>query len=86
VLQKDQPKFAEAMTDFLKECFLRASRPSIVQAMMPGATAKFEADRQFMTSVAERSTSAVIRFFFDHLDYMQSLMNGEQTLLKRKIC
>ncbi|KAK7438635.1 hypothetical protein VKT23_017968 [Stygiomarasmius scandens] len=51
---KDQPKFAEAMTDFLKECFLRASRPSIVQAMMPGSTAKFEADRQFMTSVAER--------------------------------
>ncbi|THU98682.1 cytochrome P450 [Dendrothele bispora CBS 962.96] len=50
----DQPKFAEAMTDFLKECFLRASRPSIVQAMMPGATAKFEEDKKFMTSVAER--------------------------------
>ncbi|KIK61041.1 hypothetical protein GYMLUDRAFT_43136 [Collybiopsis luxurians FD-317 M1] len=49
---ENQPQFAAAMTDFLKECFIRATRPSIVQALMSGATAKWEEDAKFMTDVA----------------------------------
>ncbi|KAF9075533.1 fatty acid hydroxylase [Rhodocollybia butyracea] len=51
---ENQPPFAAAMTDFLKECFARSARPSFVQALMSGATTKWEADSQFMTDIATR--------------------------------
>ncbi|KAJ3737687.1 fatty acid hydroxylase [Lentinula guzmanii] len=51
---ENQPAFAAAMTDFLKECYIRSTRPSLVQALMTGATAKWETDAKFMTDVATR--------------------------------
>ncbi|KAK7438190.1 hypothetical protein VKT23_018121 [Stygiomarasmius scandens] len=51
---EEPPQFAKSMAEYLKECFARASRPSIVQAMMPGATAKFEEDKNFMTNVGNK--------------------------------
>ncbi|THU85308.1 fatty acid hydroxylase [Dendrothele bispora CBS 962.96] len=50
----EPPQFAKAMVEYLKECFARATRPSIVQAMMPGASAKFQENKEFMTSVGNK--------------------------------
>jgi cytochrome P450 / NADPH-cytochrome P450 reductase len=44
------------MTDFLKECFARSSRPTVVQALMTGATAKYAEDMKFMTDLANKSS------------------------------
>lgn len=49
------PPFAGAMTDFLKECNMRSRRPAILQSMMSGANAKYEADRKLMTDLADES-------------------------------
>ena len=43
------------MTDFLKECFARATRLSVVQSLMPHATAKYHEDIQLMTELATQS-------------------------------
>lgn len=48
------PPFGSAMGDFLKECFLRTNRPSVVQALMPGTTAKYVDDIRYMTEVAAK--------------------------------
>ncbi|KAK1223348.1 hypothetical protein PQX77_013780 [Marasmius sp. AFHP31] len=49
---ENQPRFAEAMVDVLKECFLRTRRPSIIQGLMSGTNAKFEEDINFMKEIA----------------------------------
>ncbi|KAF9263923.1 bifunctional P-450/NADPH-P450 reductase [Marasmius fiardii PR-910] len=49
---ENQPRFAEAMVDFLKECFQRSQRPAIVQAFMSGTNAKFEGDIKYMEDLA----------------------------------
>ncbi|KAE9393363.1 cytochrome P450 [Gymnopus androsaceus JB14] len=46
--------FAAAMTDFLKECSARISRPAIIQALMTKTTAKWEEDTKFMTDIGNR--------------------------------
>lgn len=58
-LKATQPPFAQAMVDFLKECFLRSNRPAVVQALMPGAAAKYEQDMNTMREVAAQSTSFI---------------------------
>ncbi|KAJ7182035.1 hypothetical protein C8R46DRAFT_1313888 [Mycena filopes] len=40
---EQQPEFTVGMGDFLQECGLRANRPRVVQAVMRGTTAKYEA-------------------------------------------
>lgn len=47
--------FARAMSDFLVECGLRSKRPTILQNMMVGTNAKYEADQQVMLSYVENS-------------------------------
>ncbi|KAL0562741.1 hypothetical protein V5O48_019339, partial [Marasmius crinis-equi] len=49
---ENQPRFAEAMLDVLKECFLRTRRPTIVQALMSGTNAKFEEEIHYMKDIA----------------------------------
>ncbi|KAF5387254.1 hypothetical protein D9757_006892 [Collybiopsis confluens] len=51
---ENQPQFAASMTNFLKESYIRANRPSLIQALMSGANAKWEEDARFMTNVATR--------------------------------
>jgi cytochrome P450 / NADPH-cytochrome P450 reductase len=46
------------MTDFLKECFARSNRPTVVQALMTGATAKYLEDIKYMTDLANKSVSS----------------------------
>ncbi|KAF7299882.1 Fatty acid hydroxylase [Mycena chlorophos] len=49
----DPPEFAIAMGHFLVECGNHASRPHIVQAVMRGTNAKYEADRKKMRDLAD---------------------------------
>ncbi|KAF5345044.1 hypothetical protein D9758_010444 [Tetrapyrgos nigripes] len=72
----DQPKFAVAMTDFLKECFLRVNRPALVQAMMPSATRKYEEDRKYMTSVAEQILNERRANPTDKKDLLNTMLNS----------
>lgn len=53
--QEHQPAFAQALSDFFKESYLRTLRPSVVQALMTGTTAKYEADQKLMKDVADNS-------------------------------
>ncbi|KAF5345023.1 hypothetical protein D9758_010443 [Tetrapyrgos nigripes] len=71
-----QPKFAQAMTDWLKECFRRANRPSIVQAMMPGATHQFEEDQNFMRSVAQQIVDDRRAHPLDKKDVLQTMLTS----------
>ncbi|KAJ7259121.1 fatty acid hydroxylase [Mycena haematopus] len=52
-----QPEFAVAMGDFLKESGKRATRPRLVQALMQGTTAKYEADMKKMKDLADQIVS-----------------------------
>jgi len=60
------------MVDFLKESGLRAERPSIVQAFMPGASAKYEADIKAMKDLANRSKLSFPILFLTAFDPMDS--------------
>ena len=53
------------MSEFLKECFARSNRPSVVQALMPGASAKYAEDIKYMTDLAKKSMS--LSFFGDQI-------------------
>lgn len=50
-----QPEFAVAMADFLKECSERFTRPRLLQAVMYGKTAKYQADIKKMKDLADES-------------------------------
>lgn len=43
------------MADVLKECFHRFSRPTIVQSLLKGTTAKYFDDIKVMTDIANQS-------------------------------
>ncbi|KAJ6454166.1 fatty acid hydroxylase [Mycena sanguinolenta] len=51
---EQQPEFATAMGDFLKESGARFARPRVVQALMPGATTKYKADMKLMKDLADQ--------------------------------
>lgn len=51
------------MVDFLKECNARANRPFLIQSVMTGANAKYEADKKLMTELADDSE---LHFCFAH--------------------
>jgi hypothetical protein len=55
IFQQTQPQFGQAMSDFLKESFARSNRPTVIQALMTGATAKYAEDIKYMTDVANKS-------------------------------
>ncbi|KAF7351739.1 Fatty acid hydroxylase [Mycena sanguinolenta] len=53
-----QPEFTIAMANFLGESGLRANRPRVLQAVMRGTTAKYEADIKTMKNLADQIVSA----------------------------
>jgi cytochrome P450/NADPH-cytochrome P450 reductase len=57
-----EPPFVKAMSDFLKECFLRSRRPTIVQALSYGANAKYAADMDIMNDVRDMELCGVERY------------------------
>jgi hypothetical protein len=53
---EQQPEFTIAMGDFLAESGNRAVRPRVLQAVMRGTSAKYEADIKKMKDLADQST------------------------------
>ena len=56
-MQEEPHPFATAMADFLIESGRRSSRPSLIQAMMSGANAKYEEDKRTLNALVEESES-----------------------------
>ncbi|KAJ7118363.1 bifunctional P-450/NADPH-P450 reductase [Mycena epipterygia] len=55
--REKQPEFAIAMSDFLKESGARSNRPRVIQSMMRGTNAKYQADIKLMRELAEQIVS-----------------------------
>lgn len=58
-LQPEPHPFATAMTEFLLESGMRARRPGLMQAMMSGTNAKYEADIKTMSELVHESENSV---------------------------
>ncbi|CEL62380.1 NADPH-ferrihemoprotein reductase [Rhizoctonia solani AG-1 IB] len=67
-----EPPFVKAMSDFLKECFLRSRRPTIVQALSYGANAKYAADMDIMNDLANK----IVKDRKDHPSDKKDLLNA----------
>ncbi|KAJ1303515.1 hypothetical protein OPQ81_011700 [Rhizoctonia solani] len=67
-----EPPFVKAMGDFLKECFLRSRRPTIVQALSYGSNAKYAADMEIMNNLANK----IIKDRRDHPSDKKDLLNA----------
>ncbi|KAK7038997.1 hypothetical protein VNI00_010389 [Paramarasmius palmivorus] len=74
---ENQPAFAGAMVDFLKECFSRTQRPSIVQALMTGTNAKWEEDVKFMTEIAEKIVKQRKENPIEKKDLLNTMLYGK---------
>ncbi|KAF7976157.1 hypothetical protein HWV62_7475 [Athelia sp. TMB] len=73
---EQHPPFGTAMGDFLKECFLRTNRPSVVQALMPGTTAKYVDDIKYMTEVATKIVAERKAHPIESKDSLNTMLNG----------
>ncbi|KAF8755042.1 cytochrome P450 [Rhizoctonia solani] len=67
-----EPPFVKAMGDFLKECFLRSRRPTLVQALSYGANAKYAADMEIMNQLANK----IVKDRKDHPSDKKDLLNA----------
>ncbi|CEL62386.1 NADPH-ferrihemoprotein reductase [Rhizoctonia solani AG-1 IB] len=67
-----EPPFVKAMGDFLKECFLRSRRTTIVQALSYGANAKYAADMDIMNNLANK----IVKDRKDHPSDKKDLLNA----------
>ncbi|KAL5632425.1 hypothetical protein ACGC1H_005399 [Rhizoctonia solani] len=67
-----EPPFVKAMGDFLKECFLRSRRPTIVQALSYGSNAKYAADMDIMNNLANK----IVKDRKDHPSDKKDLLNA----------
>ncbi|CAE6373196.1 unnamed protein product [Rhizoctonia solani] len=67
-----EPPFVKAMGDFLKECFLRSRRPTIVQALSYGSNAKYAADMEIMNNLANK----IVKDRKDHPSDKKDLLNA----------
>ncbi|KAF7316595.1 Fatty acid hydroxylase [Mycena chlorophos] len=84
------PEFAVAMGDFLVECGNRASRPRIVQAVMRGTNAKYEADRKKMRDLADSIVAQRRAHPIPKHDLLDTMLNSKdpktgQTLSEESI-
>ncbi|KAF5368048.1 hypothetical protein D9758_004509 [Tetrapyrgos nigripes] len=61
---EEPPRFGSAVSEFLKECFLRSARPSLLQAVMTSSSRKFEELRQYLWGIPSDSMSIPILLSF----------------------
>ncbi|KAJ7164230.1 fatty acid hydroxylase [Mycena filopes] len=74
---EQQPEFTIAMGDFLAECGARANRPRVVQAVMRGTTAKYEADIKTMTDLANQIVAARKAHPIPKHDLLDTMLNAK---------
>ncbi|KAK0481963.1 fatty acid hydroxylase [Armillaria luteobubalina] len=72
-----QPPFVKSMVDFLKESFLRARRPHLVQALMHSATTKYESDQQIMRELANSIITDRKQNPIDKKDLLDLMLNAK---------
>ncbi|KAJ7035907.1 fatty acid hydroxylase [Mycena alexandri] len=73
---EQQPEFTVAMGDFLAECGLRANRPRVLQAVMRGMTAKYEADIKTMRDLANQIVAARKAHPIPKHDLLDTMLNA----------
>ncbi|PSR70599.1 hypothetical protein PHLCEN_2v13537, partial [Hermanssonia centrifuga] len=66
--------FVQSMVDFLIECNLRANRPTIVNSMMVGTTAKYEQDIKTMAELADELIADRRKNQTDKKDLLNTMM------------
>ncbi|KAJ7077036.1 cytochrome P450 [Mycena epipterygia] len=71
-----QPEFAVAMGDFLRESGLRENRPHVVQSMMRGTNAKYQADIKLMRELAEQIVSTRREHPIPKNDLLDKMLNS----------
>lgn len=71
-----QPKFATAMGDVLRESFARSTRPSVIQAMMTGANAKYDEDIKYMRGLASQIVADRRAHPTDKNDLLTKMLSG----------
>ncbi|KAJ7118091.1 cytochrome P450 [Mycena epipterygia] len=74
--REKQPEFAVAMGDFLRESGLRANRPRVVQSMMWGTNAKYQADIKLMRELAEQIVSTRREHPIPKNDLLDKMLNS----------
>ncbi|KIM86528.1 hypothetical protein PILCRDRAFT_815766 [Piloderma croceum F 1598] len=74
-----QPQFGQAMTNFLKESFVRSNRPAVIKALMIGATAKYEEDIKYMTDIANKIVADRKAHPIDKKDLLTKMLNGRDS-------
>ncbi|KAJ7187245.1 fatty acid hydroxylase [Mycena filopes] len=74
--KEQQPEFAVAMSDFLRESGLRSKRPRIVQAFMRGSKAKYAADMKLMKDLADEIVAARKAHPIAKHDLLDTMLNS----------
>ncbi|KAF9032816.1 fatty acid hydroxylase [Hymenopellis radicata] len=72
-----QPAFVSAMMDFLRECNLRANRPSIVQSFMKNTNDKYAADIKLLRETADQIVAERRRYPSDKKDILNSMLQDK---------
>ncbi|KAJ7740485.1 fatty acid hydroxylase [Mycena maculata] len=73
---EQQPEFTIAMGDFLAESGARARRPCVLQAVMLGTSAKYEADIKTMRDLAEQIVSTRKAHPIPKHDLLDTMLNS----------
>ncbi|KAJ7154351.1 fatty acid hydroxylase [Mycena crocata] len=73
---EQQPEFTVAMGDFLAESGLRANRPRVLQAVMRGTTAKYEADIKKMRDLADQIVATRKAHPIPKHDLLDTMLNS----------
>ncbi|KAJ7508252.1 fatty acid hydroxylase [Mycena galericulata] len=73
---EQQPEFTIAMGDFLAESGLRANRPRVLQAVMRGTTAKYEADIKKMRDLADQIVATRKAHPIPKHDLLDTMLNS----------
>ncbi|KAJ7257292.1 fatty acid hydroxylase [Mycena rebaudengoi] len=70
------PEFVVAMGDFLRESGLRANRPRVLQALMPGTTTKYEQDIKKMKDLAGKIVATRKTHPMPKKDLLDAMLNS----------
>ncbi|KAJ7277919.1 fatty acid hydroxylase [Mycena rebaudengoi] len=73
---ENPPEFVVAMGDFLRESGLRANRPRVLQALMPGTTTKYEQDIKKMKDLAGKIVATRKTHPMPKKDLLDAMLNS----------
>ncbi|KAF8900982.1 fatty acid hydroxylase [Mucidula mucida] len=80
-----QPAFVSAMMDFLRECNLRANRPSILQVFMKNTNDKYAANIKLLRETADQIVAERRRYPSDKKDILNSMLQDKDLKTGQKM-